>query len=232
MKTMLQRALAFIILVPAALLITAYSFAQLPPANKPDGKTQTDPLPASFMIELPAAYSPQAKLNYVRTKEALGKYTSETEFNNASAAPDGFWNIKEATQYLDGIGRPLQAVSRQGGAGVSPKDIIAAQVYDQYSREVYKFLPYVSGSTDGRFRLDAFDEQKTFMQSQYPGEQVYYGVTKFEASPLNRPEKTFAPGNSWAGSENGASEKAVKQLYLLNAPNAHLDNRIYCTYLH
>jgi hypothetical protein len=214
---MLHKALARKILAPAAMLITTCCFAQSPPANKPDGKTQPDALPGSFIVELPAAYSPLAKLNYVRTKEAMGKYTSETEFNNVSATTDGYWNIKEATQYLDGIGRPLQTIVRQAGAGVSPKDIIAAQVYDQYGREAYKFLPYVSGSTDGRLRLDAFNEQKSYMLSQYPGEQVYYGVTRFEASPLSRPEKTFAPGNNWAGSENSANEKAVKQLYLLNA---------------
>ncbi|HEU4609364.1 MAG TPA: hypothetical protein VFS31_14705, partial [Chitinophagaceae bacterium] len=56
----------------------------------------------------------------------------------------------------------------------------------------------------------------SFMHVQYPGEQLYYGKTVFENSPLNRVEKTFAPGNSWAGSEGSTSEKAVTFKYLIN----------------
>lgn len=46
------------------------------------------------------------------------------------------------------------------------------------------------------------------------GEQVYYSKTEFEASPLNRPTKTLAPGNSWAGSNIG-----VEMQYRINDAN-------------
>ena len=66
-------------------------------------------------------------------------------------------------------------------------------------------------------------EQSTFYGSTYKAEQpaytnekFFYSHTVFEASPLNRVEKTFAPGNSWAGSEGTASEMGIKMQYLVN----------------
>src|SRR6185437_3752101 len=88
-------------------------------------------------------------------------------------------------------------------------------------REVYKYLPYAAGAgntTDGQFKQDPFTDQQNFYQNVYPiqqpaynGEQVYYGQTNYEASPLNRVLQTMAPGNNWAG--NG---KGVSQQYLIN----------------
>ena len=80
---------------------------------------------------------------------------------------------------------------------------------------MYKYLPYVANTgniTDGQFKQDPFTDQKNFYQNIYPsqqpaytGEQVYYGQTVYEASPLNRVLQTMAPGNSWGGSGNGVS---------------------------
>ena len=41
---------------------------------------------------------------------------------------------------MDGLGRPIQTVQQQA----SPKgyDMIVPQAYDQYGREVTKYLPY------------------------------------------------------------------------------------------
>ncbi len=77
--------------------------------------------------------------------------------------------------------------------------------YDAVGREALQYLPYVSTDNTGAFKTDPFAAQATFTGTRYPGEQVFYGQTVFEASPLNRPLKTLAPGNSWAGSDRGVA---------------------------
>ncbi|MGB8192128.1 MAG: DUF6443 domain-containing protein, partial [Chitinophagaceae bacterium] len=186
--------------------------SQLPQQNKPNGQAQPNAVAPGFIINpVPAAHTASMPLNYVRVREALGRFQSESAFLNA-----GYADVKESTQYVDGLGNPLQSVNRQASPGNTPSDFISMNLYDHLGREIYKYLPYVSGGTDGSFKSDPFNEQKNFMQAQYPGEQVYYSKTIYESSPLNRVKKIFAPGNSWAGSEGSASEKAVVQQYLNN----------------
>jgi hypothetical protein len=183
------------------------------PANKPAASaTQPPAVAAGFTPYQPGAYSAATTLNYVRTWEALApSYLNDAAFSAAAAATDGYKHIKEATQYIDGLGRPLQTVTRQSTPGVNPMDMVAPMVYDEFGREQHKFLPYASPASDGKFRLNPFSEQKNFMQAQYPGEQVYYSKTNFEPSPLNRAEKTLAHGNSWVGNDRG-----VARQYLVN----------------
>jgi hypothetical protein len=66
-----------------------------------------------------------------------------------------------------------------------------------------------SSITDGLFKLNPFQQQQIFMQAQYSsqGEAFFYGKTDFEASPLNRINKSMAPGNSWCGSGRGVEVK-------------------------
>jgi len=116
----------------------------------------------------------------------------------------------QVNQYFDGLGRPLQTVSKQ--ATPLQKDMVAPIYYDAFGREQYKYLPFVAGPTqgggitnDGSFKLDAFQQALFFGQSQYPGESYFYGQTNFEASPLNRPLNTASPGNSWVGSARNVS---------------------------
>lgn len=153
-------------------------------------------------ITQPAPYANTVKVNYIRTKEATAPITSETAFNAAA-----FDQVKQTTQYFDGLGRPIQTVVKEASPmqGGVRKDLVTAQVYDQFGREAYKYLPFAATTNNGNFKLDPFIQQASFSATQYPGEQVYYGYTQFEASPLNRPTKTLAPGNSWAGSNRGVS---------------------------
>jgi RHS repeat-associated protein len=103
----------------------------------------------------------------------------------------------------------LQTVARK----LTPqlKDIVDPVVYDQFGREAINYLPYVSTEDNGLFKTDPYNAQKNFMQGKYPGEQVFYAQTIFEASPLNRVTKTLSQGNSWGGSGRG-----VSQSYLVN----------------
>src|SRR5882724_11206242 len=174
-----------------------------PQANKPNTQTQV-PGPSQTVHSVPGAYSSGVMFNYIKSREAMGAITDSSSFRTAT-----YTDVKEATQYVDGLGRPLQSVSRQ--VTPSAKDLVAPVVYDAFGREIYKYLPYVqtdSNTNDGSFKTNPFSRQASFYSNStlnpgLTGEQVYYGQTIYEASSLNRVLKTLAPGNSWAGSNVG-----------------------------
>ena len=193
--------------------------------NKPTAASQTSAATGEVAI-LPQDHGGNIKINYVRTWEAMGRYQSANDLPTV-----GYLNAKEATQYIDGLSRPIQTVIRQASPGAAPKDLVSPVVYDNYGREVLKYLPYVQSNdvtNDGSFRRSPFVDQNFFYKSvykdatnsvMYAGEDAFYSRTQYEEAPLNRVERSFAPGNSWAGSYNPANptaEKAVKQLYMVN----------------
>ena len=199
-----------------SLLSLLYAVAQ----NAPDGTTI---VPATNKTAYkPATYNKNSMLiNYVRVWEPKRAYSDATAVSHPSRTVE---EVSKTTQYFDGIGRPLQTVAWQ--QGTNKNDVVSAQYYDELGRQSYSFLPFVSAGTadnpanDGNLKYQPFKEQATFAggpnNPQYPGEQFFYGKTNYEPSPLNRPIGTFAPGNSWAGSENTVNEHAVKISYGVN----------------
>jgi RHS repeat-associated protein len=192
----------------ASCLILQQGQAQITPSS-----VITTPAPIQAVGTTPPAYNISIPLNYVRTwdvhKPIAVPNTVITDASNN--------DVTQSTQYVDGLGRPLQAVTR----GMSPagKDIVTPSVYDAFGREQYKYLLYVSPGMDGSFKTNPFNEQKTFMQAQYLGEQVFYSQTVFEPSLLNRITQTMAAGNSWAGSARG-----VIQSYEFNSGASEVVN--------
>lgn len=171
-------------------------------------------------VALPAAYN-NVPVNYVRSWDpSIPSADSAT-----IAAPiRSIAEVKQSTAYFDGLGRPIQAVAK----GLSPagKDMVTPIVYDQYGREQYQYLPFaLQNSGTGKFKTDPFTEQKLFYSNPTlmpgtAGENVYYNKTDFEASPLGRALRSYAPGNSWAKKdiatgENGGN-RFVKNTYETN----------------
>jgi RHS repeat-associated protein len=192
-------------------LLPYFSFGQKLPQTISPGSLMQVPAPTVALYTGPS-YIGDTLLNYVRTWTAQQPYTSESALL-AVTAPSG---VQHATVYFDGFGRPIETVSWQmSGTG---NDLVAPQVYDAFGRQAYSFLPYEASSNTGLFQSTPFSSQDTFYSSIYPsdipgykGEQVFYGQSQFEASPLNRPLVVSAPGNSWAGSGLG-----VQTQYLIN----------------
>jgi RHS repeat-associated protein len=169
-------------------------------ANKPNATTTPG---ATIPISTHTAYSQAATLNYVRVWEPMGLYTLPQDVIDA-----GNQDVRLTTKFLDGLGRPLQIVSRQSSP--TAKDVVAPVEYDEFGREVYKYLPYVqtTGTNNGFFKLNPFNEQTAFYQSStynpdLTNEQVFFSQTNYESSPLNRVTKSMAPGNSWTGTSKG-----------------------------
>ncbi|MBL7738462.1 MAG: RHS repeat-associated core domain-containing protein, partial [Chitinophagaceae bacterium] len=98
--------------------------------------------------------------------------------------------------------------------------------YDEYSREVYKYLPFAANNTggntsisDGFFKVNPFQQDSAFNKSMFSDEAWYYSKTVFEASPLSRTLEAYAPGNNWVGTSGESSEanrRGVKMKYWIN----------------
>ena len=171
---------------------------------------------------IPAAYDTAATINYVRIWEALAPDTIASHFHLETSVS----RARMSTQYLDGLGRPLQAVVKGASLASDPdypaslqnaRDMVTAQEYDPFGREQFSYLPFAAKSTggntsvnDGLFKRNPFAQQAAFYHADSAsspikgqGETYFYGQSVFEASPLNRPLTGYAPGNSWMGASRG-----------------------------
>ncbi|WP_221887935.1 DUF6443 domain-containing protein, partial [Chitinophaga polysaccharea] len=176
--------------------------------------------PTAVPIALPSAYV-NPLINYVRTWEPALPTTDTAYVASASRTVA---EVRQTTTYVDGLGRPLQTVAKAMSFGGN--DIVSPVVYDQFGREQTKYLPYVPQNVkDGKFKTDPFNAQRAFYQNTTlapgaAGESVYYSRTDYEASPLNRVLKTYAPGNSWAKNDPSTVERGgnhpVENKYLIN----------------
>ena len=159
----------------------------------------------------PAAYASDVKKNYVRVWDATAPKQDPNALHNAPLK-----EAKQGTQYFDGLGRPMQTVVKKGSlvSGGDSADLVTALTYDEFGRELYKYLPFTANSEggntsirDGQFKLNPFQQQAVFAAAQYPGETYFYGKTNYEPSPLNRVTETYAPGDNWVGGNRGTATK-------------------------
>jgi len=193
------------------------AMGRLQAQTKPVVQAQVNAATTTQAVHTGSSYSGTLD-NYVRVYEPQRPYTEESEVSSRARTSN---EVKRTTQFFDGLGRLEQTVGWQ--ASPSKNDIVTSIEYDPYGRQAYIYLPYASTINTGGFRVDPFNEQKNFYgntytaeQPAFTGEQFFYGKTIYEASPLNRPLKALAPGNSWVGSENATAEKSVQTQYLIN----------------
>ncbi len=180
---------------------------------------------------VPVDYTSAIPKNYVRIWAA----TAPQPDPNALLT-SGLREVIQTTQYLDGLGRPLQTVIKQGSlitSSSSAIDLTSMVEYDAFGKETYKYLPSPANNTgsnasitDGNFKLNPFAQQAVFYNSintfsplSNQNETFFYGQTTFETSPLNRKLETAAPGNSWTGTMTNPTEatrRSVKMKYYTN----------------
>ncbi|UZR97145.1 DUF6443 domain-containing protein [Chondrinema litorale] len=179
----------------------------------------------------PTAYdATQTDFNYVRTFTFQTATTKNTNIASILDDDDALYQYQQpdemmaATQYLDGLGRPIQQVAQMAGVeknGVIP-DIIQPIFYDDFGRENTTYLPYTTdgGSTAGDIRMDSFAEQKAFYSdnsNQVADSDFPFSYTEYENSPLNRVLRQAGPGESWVptlGTTSG--DHSVKFSYRTN----------------
>ncbi len=161
--------------------------------------------------QIPTAYTSVTPVNYIRTWDVT---SPQTDINLITSKP--LKDVKLSTVFIDGLGRPIQTVIKQGSlqTGSTPTDLVSMAEYDDLGRDRFKYLPYPEATVnDGNFKLNPFQQQSTFMNAQYgsQGETFFYSQTNYEASPLNRVDKAMAPGDSWTGASRG-----VQMIYWIN----------------
>ncbi len=191
------------VLLSACLLASLPASSQTPNGSVPATKTART---------LPTSYTAGAGVNSVRTWKPNQPLTTPSSVVSATDVKA----VPQSTIYLDGLGRTLQTVSK-GGSASATRDLVAPSLYDNLGREPFKYLPYSGTTGDGAFKLSPFADQKTFYDgilttANNNKEEIYYGETQFEASPVGRVTKSMAPGNNWQGSQRG-----ISQQYLMNA---------------
>lgn len=126
----------------------------------------------------------------------------------------------ESITYYDGLGRPEQSVSVH--AGGSKQNIVQMVHYDSLGRASKQYLPYATG-TEVVNPLD-FMNQGVLKDSieffydtvKYEYTQNPYSETLFENSPLNRPLRQGAPGNSWKIQKDTIADHTVHYIYSTN----------------
>ncbi|WP_422361269.1 DUF6443 domain-containing protein [Reichenbachiella sp.] len=107
------------------------------------------------------------------------------------------YSVRESTSYFDGIGRGKLIVQHEQTA--SENEIIQVKVFDDFGRETKSYLTHSSSELNSLILDEHLVNQNAFYDNHFgtnDGDHAY-SETEFEPSPLNRPLKTFAPGQAW-----------------------------------
>jgi RHS repeat-associated protein len=189
----MKRLLFITLLLP---FLSVFSFGQ---GNVPNGAT----IPASAVPTPVSTYFyPERSPFYLRSIQSRVPIQDTSKLTYATSVDSALIS----TRYSDPLGRPYEVVVKQ--ASPLKVDYVSMSVYDEFSRQSIQYLPFVAQSNntnDGLFKFEALPDDSLFYKSQVPNEQIYYGKTVYDASPLQRVVKAMAPGNSWTGASVGIS---------------------------
>jgi RHS repeat-associated protein len=199
--------------VPNAILYTRPVYVDMMPYSPP---AENLPVESSKLLPATSALAPPAftgnpdslLLNYVRTYTSRQEFTDATRLTQATVA-----GVQIKTEYLDGLGRPVQTVLRQESPLL--RDVVQPMAYDEFGLQPKTYLPYTAPNatgTPGSYRSNSLREQYEFYHDAPigPGAPtdglartgVPYSETAFELSPPNRPVAQASPGEAWQMATN------------------------------
>ncbi len=137
-------------------------------------------------------------MNFIISRSILKAGVTDSATALSLTSP---YDVSQTTQFFDGLGRVVQTVAMKQTP--LQNDLVSVNAYDNYEREIDKYLPYPATTNDGNYKPTAFTDQYNFNANQYSGEQYYYSETHYESSPLNRTLTNYAPGINWLGASRG-----------------------------
>ena len=146
-------------------------------------------------------------INYIREHDVIT--TGITSWTDVDQLTIG--QKLQTTNYLDGIGRSLEKISRETATPSTPNgtwgDMVQYSVYDDYGREAQRYLPYTTTTQSGKFKTTQTTEQTNYYSnpSTY-NETSAFSTINFDNSPLNRVKKINSPGTSWANSAGNRAD--------------------------
>lgn len=107
----------------------------------------------------------------------------------------------QSTTYLDGLGRPVEKVSRGTATPATTNgtwgDVVQFSKYDAFGRQAVSYLPYTTTTEAGKYKTTAQTEQPQYYTTAYNETSAFSSLT-FDNSPLNRVIKVKEPGAAWA----------------------------------
>lgn len=169
----------------------------------PDGCEKVD-IDLGDLANPSPAYPTADRYNYIKTFTPREAGVTITAIED-EASPMSKEQLGLVTEYFDGLGRSQQVVQKM--ASSSGKDFVQPIEYDEFGRSVKHYSPYTSDQNSGGFVLNPFQEQKSKLSQHFPEDDIFFGITQFENSPLQRVVKKMAAGNAWAGSGIGTNTK-------------------------
>jgi RHS repeat-associated protein len=161
----------------------------------------TDPI--YFKISYTSPFT--ENMNYVRTN--LVTIPGVRSWPQADQLATG--DKVQQTVYLDGFGRQLQEVTKQGSlknSNLDPnllgnyQDLVVHHAYDGLGREGKNYPAYATNAFTGMYKPDAATEQVYLTNALYgepAGSPYTSSSTQYDNSPLNRVVNTKLPGNGW-----------------------------------
>jgi RHS repeat-associated protein len=178
--------------------------------NRPDDGNPAPGAALAGPLRLAADTASTGDINFVRSWSPRVALTDSSRVRRAPVD-----SVATSTQYLDGLGRPVQTVLHQASA--ARRDMVQPQAYDGLGREPRQYLPYPAAPVAKQqgYHADALTTQYEFYQRTGPGGSrlgpleasdpivgvartgAAYAETQFEASPLNRVTAQGAPGEAW-----------------------------------
>lgn len=132
-------------------------------------------------------------INYIREHDIL--ITGQTSWQAIDQLAIG--SKLQTTTYLDGLGRPIEKVSREiavPASGTLWGDMVQFSQYDIYGREPNQYLPYtiVNTTESGKYKNAPITDQSQYYSTVYTETSPFSQIT-FDNSPLNRVTNVKSP---------------------------------------
>ena len=111
----------------------------------------------------------------------------------------------QTTTYLDGLGRPIQKISRETATPDPSQqnslwgDLVQYIKYDALGRQPIQYLPYTTRTELGVYKSQPLTEQPNYYTNTC-SESSAYSFSTYDNSPLNRVVNVKSAGTSWANS--------------------------------
>jgi hypothetical protein len=137
--------------------------------------------------------------SYVREHDVL--VAGQTDWKLIDQLTIG--NKLQSTTYMDGIGRPIQKVSRETALqsdNATWGDAVQFSKFDVYGRQDKKYLPYTTTSQPGKYKTAAETDQASYFTTRYNESAPFNRVAAYDNSPLNRSLTVNEAGTNWTAS--------------------------------
>jgi Domain of unknown function (DUF6443) len=99
-----------------------------------------------------------------------------------------YLNFSTNTQFLDGLGRPLQSVSLKASPDGQSDIISGAVTYDSYGRTARGYIPFSNMGNGSLAALPA---------TVHGDSKPFSYISQYDNSPLNRPLASLGVGEAW-----------------------------------